>query len=129
VPPANIGPRRILVVDDNQDQAQSLAPLLKLIGHEVHIAFDEDALQAAIADHPDMALIDIGLPAMNGYELARRIRARPQLANMVLVAQTGWGQDEDRRRSKEAGFDVHLVKPVMPDTLKEILRILPKKQK
>jgi CheY-like chemotaxis protein len=115
-------------VDDNQDQAESLGQLLKLLGHEVRLAFNgPDALDAAGDFHPDVALVDIGLPGMNGYEVARHIREHPQLRDIVLVAQTGWGQEEDRRRSQEAGFDHHFVKPVVPETLEEILRTLPKK--
>jgi two-component system CheB/CheR fusion protein len=123
------GPRRILVVDDNPDQAQSLGMLLKLMGHEVRLAYSgPEALQEAAAFVPDVALVDIGLPGMSGYEVARHIRAQPRLSHLVLVAQTGWGQDEDRRRSQEAGFDYHFVKPVTPEAIEEIIRTHPRKK-
>jgi len=114
--------RRILVVDDNHDAARSLARLLKLAGNEVRTAEDgREAVVAAAAFRPDVVLLDIGLPVLNGYDAARRIRAQPWGGDMVLVALTGWGQDEDRRRSREAGFDHHLVKPVDTDTLMRLL--------
>ena len=98
--------RRILVVDDNRDSAESLAMLLKLTGNETHIAHDGlEAVEAAARFRPDVILLDIGLPKMNGYEAARRIREQPWGKNMVLVALTGWGQEEDRQKSKDAGFD------------------------
>jgi CheY-like chemotaxis protein len=123
--PARAKPRRILVVDDNEDQVQSLVKLLKLLGHEVDSAHDGlSALETAVAFAPDLALVDIGLPRMNGYEVARRIRANPALQHVMLVAQTGWGQEEDRHRSQEAGFDRHLVKPVEISTLQELLMAL-----
>jgi two-component system CheB/CheR fusion protein len=115
-------PRRVLVVDDNEDQVRSLVKLLKLFGHEVASAHDgPSAVETAAAFAPDLALVDIGLPQMNGYEVARRIRENPALQHVMLVAQTGWGQDEERRRSKEAGFDRHLVKPVDINTVQELL--------
>jgi PAS domain S-box-containing protein len=115
--------RRILVVDDNQDQAQSLGMLLRLMGYEIHVVHDgPSAVEAAVTMVPDVALIDIGLPGMNGYEVARQIRQHPELEQVVLVAQTGWGQEEDRRRSREAGFDYHLVKPVDTDALQNVLK-------
>ena len=108
-PPA----RRILVVDDNVDSAESLGTMLKLMGNEVRIAHDgPSALEAAEAFLPDIVLLDIGMPGMDGYEVARRLRRTPALKHALLVAQTGWGQEEDRRRSEQAGFDHHLVKPV-----------------
>jgi signal transduction histidine kinase/CheY-like chemotaxis protein len=123
--PARSKPRRILVVDDNVDQVQSLARLLKLQGHEVQIAHDgQNAVAAAAAFVPDLALVDIGLPVMNGYQVARRIREHPGLEDVVLVAQTGWGQEEDRRRSREAGFNHHLVKPVEIGVVQELLAAL-----
>jgi PAS domain S-box-containing protein len=104
---------RILVVDDNQDSADSLAMLLELTGHTVLTAHDgQAALDAAAQHRPDVVLLDIGLPTLNGHEVCRRIRQQPWGNDMVLIALTGWGQDEDRRRSQEAGFDGHLVKPV-----------------
>jgi CheY-like chemotaxis protein len=105
--------RRILVVDDNRDAAETLALMLRLDGGTVETAHDgPQAVQAAERFRPDMVLLDIGIPGMNGYEVARRIRAQPWGIDMVLVAQTGWGQEEDRRRTREAGFDEHLTKPV-----------------
>ena len=114
--------RRILVVDDNRDSAESLAELLKLAGNETHSAHDGlEAVEAAATFRPDVVLLDIGLPKMNGYEAARKIREQPWGKAMVLVALTGWGQDEDRRKSKEAGFDGHLVKPVELAALTKVL--------
>ena len=105
--------RRILVVDDNWDAADSLGMLLRMMGHEVHTAHDgPEAVGAAAVFRPDVVLLDIGLPKLNGYEVARRIRKLEGGAGLMLIALTGWGQEEDRRRSKEAGFDHHLTKPV-----------------
>ena len=104
---------RILVVDDNQDSADSLAMLMELHGHDVYIAHDgQSALDSAEQHRPDVVLLDIGLPVLNGHDVCRRIRQQPWGQTMVLIALTGWGQDDDRRRSQEAGFDGHLVKPV-----------------
>jgi CheY-like chemotaxis protein len=103
---------RLLVVDDNEDAANSLALLLKLKGHHVQVAHHgTSALKIAENYRPDMIFLDIGMPGMDGYEVARRLRQHPELKNVVLAALTGWGQQEDRRRSAEAGFDHHLVKP------------------
>jgi CheY-like chemotaxis protein len=119
------GPRashKVLVVDDNQDSADSLGLLLSMRGHEVRTAFDGPAaMEAARTFRPDVVLLDIGLPGMNGYEVARLMRQMPELKSALLIAQTGWGQEEDRRRSTEAGFDAHLVKPVDPAALQELL--------
>ena len=105
--------RRILVVDDNEDSAASLATLLKMTGNETFTAHDGvDALEAIEARRPDVVLLDIGLPRLNGRDVCRRIRQQPWGRNVVVVALTGWGQEEDQRRSLEAGFDGHLVKPV-----------------
>jgi CheY-like chemotaxis protein len=113
---------RVLLVDDNVDAAESLAMLLRLWGHEVAVAHDGPAaLRAAAAQRPQVALLDIGLPGMDGHEVARRLRSQPGLGPVVLVALTGWGQDEDRRRSQEAGFDHHLTKPVELSALRELL--------
>ncbi len=102
----------ILVVDDNRDAVDSMALLLSLSGHEVDIAHDGlQAVAAAAQLHPDVVLLDIGLPHLDGYEVARRIRAQPD-DRVLLIAVTGWGQDDDRRRSSEAGFDAHLTKPI-----------------
>jgi CheY-like chemotaxis protein len=114
--------RRILVVDDNTDSADSLAALLRLEGHEVQTAYDGAAgVEAATAYCPDVVLLDIGLPRLNGYDAARHIRRLPGGGDILLVALTGWGQEEDRRRSRDAGFDLHLVKPVDPVELQDIL--------
>lgn len=118
-----IAPQRILVVDDNQDAAESLAELLRLSGHEVCTARDgNEALEAAANFHPAVVLLDIGLPGINGYEVARRLREHDTQPPTLLIAMTGWGQAEDRRRSREAGFDHHLVKPVEPAMLDQLLR-------
>ncbi|HSN98166.1 MAG TPA: ATP-binding protein, partial [Candidatus Nanopelagicales bacterium] len=112
---------RVLVADDNQDSAESLALLLEIMGHRVWVVHDgPEALAAARELRPDIAVMDIGMPGMSGYDVARRIRDLPELAGVVLVAMTGWGQEEDRRRSREAGFDHHLVKPVDDRMLKKI---------
>jgi signal transduction histidine kinase len=118
--------RRILVVDDNADSAESLTMLLQVSGHETHMAHDgREALAAAERFRPEVVLMDIGLPRLNGYDAARHIREQPWGKDMVLVALTGWGQEEDRRKSKEAGFDLHMVKPVDLDLLMERLASLP----
>jgi PAS domain S-box-containing protein len=117
--------RRVLVVDDNPDSAASLAMLLKLAGNETYTAHDGlEAVQAAETFRPDVVFLDIGLPKLNGRDAARRIREQPWGRNMVLVALTGWGQDEDRRRSQEAGFDHHMVKPVDYADLNKLLASL-----
>ncbi|HVG10181.1 MAG TPA: ATP-binding protein [Thermoanaerobaculia bacterium] len=115
---------RILVVDDNRDAADSLALLLTLQGSEVRTAYDGlEAIDAAAAFDPDVVLSDLGMPRMNGYEAARKIRERCS-GRVVLVAMTGWGQEEDKRRSSAAGFDYHLVKPVALDDLEQLLASL-----
>ncbi len=116
------GRRSILVVDDNVDAADSLAMLLQIYGHEVHTAHDGlEAVAAAARLQPDLVLLDIGLPKLDGYGAARQIREQSGGKRIVLAALTGWGQDEDRARSKEAGFDAHLVKPVDDGELKKLL--------
>jgi PAS domain S-box-containing protein len=116
------GPLRILVADDNHDAAESLALILRLTGHDVEVAFDGEAAVASFeARVPHLALLDIGMPKANGYEVARRIRAHPSGKETYLVALTGWGHDEDRRRAEAAGFDEHLVKPVNPQTLDQLV--------
>jgi len=110
--------RRILVADDNPDALESLAMMLEIMGHEVRMAHDGlEALEAAIDFQPDVVLLDIGMPRLNGYDTARRIRQEPWGKNVLLVAVTGWGQETDKRQTKEAGFDLHLVKPIDPDVL------------
>ena len=114
--------RRILIVDDNRDAADSLAVLLRMMGNEVHTAHDGlEAVGAAAAFHPDIALLDIGLPKLSGYDAARRIREQEGGKDMLLIALTGWSQEEDRRRSREAGFDHHMNKPVDFNILKGLL--------
>jgi signal transduction histidine kinase len=110
--------RRILVADDNRDAADSLAMLLEMAGHEVRVAHHgRAALAVAQAFRPDTALLDIGMPEMSGYEVAQALRSEPWAVGLRLIALTGWGQDSDRRRALEAGFDHHLIKPVDPDQL------------
>jgi CheY-like chemotaxis protein len=105
--------RRVLVVDDNEDAANSLAMVLQLGGHETTSAYTAaDALARAAAFQPDVVLLDIGLPGMSGYEVAQKMRELPGLRNVRLVAVTGYGRSDDRRRAREAGFDDHLTKPV-----------------
>lgn len=113
---------RILVVDDNHDSALSLAMVLTMMGHETRTAHDgESALAAAEEFHPEVVLIDIGLPKMNGYEVAQRIREKAWGTDMFLIAVTGWGQAEDRARSAEVGLNLHMVKPVEPTALQAVL--------
>jgi PAS domain S-box-containing protein len=114
--------RRILVVDDNRDAALSLAMLLRIMGNDTQTAHDGlEAVAVAAAYRPDVVLLDIGMPKVNGYEVARRIRQEPWGKTIVLVAVTGWGQAEDRRRSHEAGFNLHIVKPIEPEALEKLL--------
>jgi two-component system CheB/CheR fusion protein len=114
-----------MVVDDNKDAAESMSMLLELWGHDVICAYDgHTALEAAAKYHPEAVFLDIGLPGMDGYEIAERLRELPESGRTILVAITGYGQDEDRRRSREAGFDHHLVKPVAPETLHRLLDAL-----
>ena len=121
-----IAPRRILVVDDNHDTAEALTVLLKMSGHETHTSFDgQEAVEAAATFKPDVILLDIGLPKLNGYDAARRIRELPGGKEMMLVAMTGWGQDEDRQKTADAGFDSHLVKPVEYAVLTKLLASAP----
>jgi CheY-like chemotaxis protein len=113
-------PRRVLIVEDNADARESLSSLLALEGHEVLEAADGEAgLELALRLRPDAALVDIGLPVMDGYEFARRLRARG--ASLWLVALTGYGQPADRQRALEAGFDGHVVKPISADDLVRVL--------
>ena len=109
-------------MDDNRDAAASLAMTLELVGHDTRTAHDGlEAVEAAEKFRPDVVLLDIGLPKLNGYDACRRIREQPWGQNMVIVALTGWGQEEDRRRSKDAGFDGHLIKPVDYAALMKVL--------
>jgi PAS domain S-box-containing protein len=120
--------RRILVVDDNRDAAESLAIWLRLLGHDVRVAYNGPAaLDEAAAFCPHLVLLDLGMDGMDGFEVARRLRARPGAEGLRLAALTGWGQQDDHRRTREAGFDHHLVKPVDPgkveETLADLMRI------
>jgi PAS domain S-box-containing protein len=113
---------RVLIVDDNIDAAESLALLLDMVGHETRTAPDgPTALGTAFTFLPDVVLLDIGLPGMSGYDVARQLRQAPGLSGVLLVAMTGWGQEDDQRRSREAGFDYHLVKPVDANALQQLL--------
>ncbi|MEO7725681.1 MAG: ATP-binding protein [Burkholderiales bacterium] len=119
-------PRRILVVDDNADAASSLATLLELRGHEVHTAGDGfAAVEAAARLQPDVILLDIGMPKLNGYEACRQIRQQQRGERPLVIAMTGWGHADDRRRAQEAGFDFHLVKPVDFAALEKLLAAAP----
>jgi CheY-like chemotaxis protein len=121
-PAAATGGRRILVVDDNVDAATSLASLLELSGNVTATAFDGfEAVEVAERFRPDAILLDVGLPKLDGHETARRIREQPWGRNVLIIAVTGWGQEADQRRSREAGFDHHLVKPVDPEVLARLL--------
>jgi PAS domain S-box-containing protein len=120
--PATLSGSRVLVVDDNKDSADSLAMLLRLKGNEIRTAYDGlEAVRVAEMFHPELMLLDIGLPKLNGYDVARRIRQLPWGQQVILVALTGWGQDEDRQRSKEVGFNFHMVKPVELSGLETML--------
>jgi PAS domain S-box-containing protein len=124
--PAALPPRRVLVVDDVEASAKTLAMMLKAIGHDAESRYDgPSALEAVISMRPDVVFLDVGMPKMDGYEVARRLRQQPGLANLVLVALTGYGQDEDRRQALEAGFNFHLVKPASLDTLEQLLQTVP----
>jgi CheY-like chemotaxis protein len=124
-PTTSVG-HRVLIVDDNYDGADSLAMLLEEVGHETHLAHDGvEALAVAERIRPDAVLLDIGLPKLNGYEVCHRLRERPWADGLVIIALTGWGQDEDRQRSLDAGFDTHLVKPVDHSLLMRLLATLP----
>jgi two-component system, chemotaxis family, CheB/CheR fusion protein len=124
--PAAATPRRILVVDDNRDSAQSLTRLLVLAGHETETAHDgEVAMEKAETFRPDVALLDIGLPKVNGYGVATWIREQPWGRKVLLVGVSGWGRDDDRQRAKEAGFDAYMVKPMDHDELEKLLAEMP----
>jgi signal transduction histidine kinase/ActR/RegA family two-component response regulator len=124
--PTRIAGQRILVVDDNIDAAESLGALLRCLGADVTTVHDGPAaIEALRTEKPEAAVLDIGMPGMDGYELARRVRAAPDGADLMLIALTGWGNDEDRRRSREAGIDHHLVKPVDLHLLEDLLAARP----
>ena len=121
--PSAVGPRlRVVVVDDYRDALESLAALLDALGHEVVPAnCGEDGMIAVESQRPDVVLLDIGLPGMDGYAVAKRIRALPGGQDILLVAMTGWGQQQDKRKATDAGFDVHLTKPADPRELEALL--------
>jgi CheY-like chemotaxis protein len=115
--------RRVLVIEDNRDAREMFRVMLELAGHEVLEAEEGlRGLELLKAERPDIAVIDVGLPGLNGYEIARRFRAEPDTDSVLLVALTGYGTPEARERSRQAGFDHHLIKPVNPDTLRELMR-------
>ena len=119
-------PRRVLVIDDNCDSADTLAMMLEMLGHEAQRIYDPHSAETAVdAFGPDVVFLDIGMPGISGYDVARRLRASPRGATLTLVAVTGWGQPEDRRRTAEAGFDHHLVKPPEIESICRILGALP----
>jgi PAS domain S-box-containing protein len=121
---APAGHKRVLVVDDNRDAAESLAMIIEMSGCEVALAYDgPQALQIIATFKPQLAFMDIGMPGMDGYEVAQRVRAMPSGSDIALVALTGWGQAEDKKRAHAAGFDEHLTKPVDPDTLDSVLSL------
>ncbi|QBQ53960.1 PAS domain S-box protein [Nitrosococcus wardiae] len=123
---AYVTKRRLLIVDDCKDSADSLAMLLKMIGHEVYTAYEgEEAIMAAAKLKPEVLLLDIEMPKLSGYDTCRHIRQQSWGKKMLLIAMTGWGQEDDRRRTKEAGFNYHMVKPVNPDALTKLLASLP----
>ena len=114
--------RRVLIVEDNIDSAESLRMLLELDGHDARCVYDGvAALELVPSFEPDVAILDLGLPQMNGFELAQRLRDLPQTRQSLLVALTGYGQSEDKRRTEAAGFDHHLVKPVDPEQLSALV--------
>ena len=123
------GNRRVLVVDDNQDAANSLSLMLRFMGNETKTAYDGiEAINMAASFRPHLILLDIGMPRLNGYDTARQIRQQPWGKDVVLVALTGWGQDDDRRKSDDAGFDSHVVKPIQLETLETLLSSLASQQ-
>lgn len=114
---------RVVVADDNRDAAETLAMLLKLDGHEVRVAHDGSGAVDVIASmHPQVAVLDIGMPYLNGYQVAERVRDTPDSADVVLVALTAWGQPQDLARARAAGFDHYLVKPADPGVVRSLLR-------
>jgi CheY-like chemotaxis protein len=118
--------RRVLIADDNRDAAESLSILLQIEGHEVTVVHDGEAAVAAFeAFRPHVALLDIGMPGLSGYEIAQEIRKTPHGRAITLVAVTGWGQDSDRARAIEAGFNHHFTKPVEPDALTSLVARVP----
>jgi two-component system, sensor histidine kinase len=125
-PATDFGRKRVLIVDDNRDAADSLAALLNILGAETDVAYSgPDAISKLSAYHPSAILLDIGMPGMDGHEVARLIRRRPELNDVTLIAMTGWGQEKDRNRTRAAGFDHHLTKPADVDVLASLLFSVP----
>ena len=117
---------RLLIVDDNRDAADSLALLLGLDGHDVRVAYTgRQALEIARNNPPDVAILDLGLPDLSGYDVAAQMRREPVLAGIRLIALSGWAQDQQQQRARDAGFDHHLVKPADPDELLALLAKMP----
>ena len=115
--------RRVLIADDNRDAAESLAMLLEMDGHAVTVVHDgRQALASIEASRPEVALLDIGMPEMDGYEVARQVRGDTRNQRMMLIAVTGWGQQSDKDRALAAGFDLHFTKPIEPQRLLDLLR-------
>jgi CheY-like chemotaxis protein len=118
---ATVARRRVLVVDDNRDGAESLRAMIQLMGHDARVALDgESALATAAEWAPEIVVLDIGLPGVNGYEICRAMRATPWGRHALIVALTGWGQEQDRKRAEEAGFDRHIVKPIDDEELRRL---------
>jgi len=121
-PPAPQETRRVLVVDDNVDSADSLAILLRMVGYEVEIAYDgPETLDTGRSFRPDVILLDIGLPGMDGYEVVRELKKMPEMEGCILVAVTGYAREDDRQRARDAGFHFHLTKPINHESLKSLL--------
>lgn len=124
--PDQPGRRRVMVVDDNADAAEMMRAILELHGHEVCVAHDGPSALAALGGfRPQVALLDIGLPGMDGYQLAARLRADERCCDACLVAVTGWGQEDDRRLADQAGFDAHLTKPADPEEVRRLVAAPP----
>lgn len=118
-------PLRILVIDDNRDAADTLGTLLRVQGHDVRVEYDgAGGIREAQAFRPQVILLDIGLPGTNGYDVCRALRQQPWGRSALIIAMTGWGQEEDRRNSRDAGFDHHLVKPAKPQLVDSLLQDL-----
>jgi CheY-like chemotaxis protein len=123
--PVEVSQLRILVVDDNEDAALSLSMLLELSGHLVRTAYDgAEALRQVTDFAPRVVLLDLGMPRMDGYEVCHKLRQLPGGQNITVIAATGWGQEEDRRKTEEAGFDMHMVKPLDTEVLRATLEAI-----
>jgi CheY-like chemotaxis protein len=119
---ARLDPRRILIVDDNADAAYTLQALMEIAQHDVRVALDaEEALRLGEAFRPQVVLLDIGLPGMDGYEVARHLRRSAATSRALIIAVSGYGSEADRRRAREAGFDHHVTKPIVPGALESLM--------